>query len=217
MEIPSILEVNQMLKAFLFDLDGTIWDSKAASIEALEEVIAAEKGKRLHKKALEDLITLDTPLEVLRLYGIYRDDFFWKEYRKRYNLVVLFFSDTQSILQEVVDQNRKLGIVTSLKKTVAMDLLTKFNLLSLFSVIITPSETYARKPSPKPILLAINKLRLSEPPEAIYIGDKEIDIIAAKRAGCFSGLAEWGGERKVSVAPNYRLKELKDIVGLCEG
>jgi HAD superfamily hydrolase (TIGR01549 family) len=204
-----------MFKAFLFDLDGTVWNSKIATIEALAEVIAVEKGKRINKKVLQDLITLDTHREVLRLYGIYHDEIFWKEYRKRYDLVVLFFSDTRSILQEIVNRNRKLGVVTSLKKIIAMDLLTKFNLLSQFSVIITPSDTSARKPSSKPILMAINKLGLTET-EAIYIGDKESDIIAAKNAGCYSGLAEWGNSAKLSISPDYRLKRLHDLINLCD-
>jgi len=204
-----------MLKAFLFDLDGTIWNSKAATIEAIRETILAEKGKRINREILGELITRDTPLEVLRLHGVHNDSLFWREYKKRYNLIVLFFDDTRYIFQRMTSQKRKLGIVTSLKKNISQDLLSKFNLSMFFSVMITPSDTTARKPSPKPILLALERLGLTAP-EVIYIGDKEIDMLAAINAGCKSGLAEWGNGVEISVTPDYRLKKLHDVVALCE-
>jgi HAD superfamily hydrolase (TIGR01549 family) len=203
-----------MLKAFLFDLDGTIWNSKAAAIEAIRQTILAEKGKRINRETLEELITRDTPLEVLRLYGVHNNSLFWREYKKRYDLIALFFDDTSHIFQRMIDKKRKLGIVTSLKKNIAQDLVSKFSLSMFFSVMITPSDTRARKPSPKPILLALERLGLTAP-EVVYIGDKEIDILAATNAGCKSGLAEWGNGAEISATPDYRLKKLHDVVALC--
>lgn len=205
-----------MLKAFLFDLDGTLWDSKAAILESLKETITLSKGKSIgEKETAKRLGALDSPFEVLKSYGINRNYLFWKEYKKRYDLVVLFFDNTQAVLQDLANQGKKLGIVTSLKKTIALDLLNKFNLLSRFSVMITPSETSARKPSPKPILKAMCNLNLSKS-EVIYIGDKDTDIVAAKRAGCYSGLANWGNGRKVSETPDYTFQEFKDLISLCD-
>jgi HAD superfamily hydrolase (TIGR01549 family) len=204
----------KMLEAFLFDLDGTIWNSKAAAIEAIRETILAEKGKRINKEILGELITQNTPFEVLRLYDVHNDSLFWREYKKRYSLIVLFFDDTSYIFQTMISKKRKMGIVTSLKKNIAQDLLSKFNLSMFFSVMITPSDTTARKPSPKPILLALERLGLTAP-EVVYIGDKEIDMLAATNAGCKSGLAEWGNGAKISVTPDYRLKKLRDVVALC--
>lgn len=116
----------------------------------------------------------------------------------------------------MISHKRKLGIVTSLKKNIAQDLLAKFDLSMFFSAMITPSDTTARKPSPKPISLAIERLELTAH-EVIYIGDKEIDILAAKNAGCKSGLAKWGNKVKIATVPDYRFKRLHDIIALCEG
>jgi len=204
-----------MLKAFLFDLDGTIWNSKTAAIEAIRQTILAEKQKRIRRETLEELIAQSTPLEVLRLYGVRNDSLFWREYKKRYNLIVLFFDDTNHIFQKMLNHKRELGVVTSLKKNIAQDLLAKFNLSVFFSVVITPSDTTARKPSPKPISLAIERLGLTAP-EVIYIGDKEIDILAARNAGCKSGLAKWGNGVEISVVPDYRFRKLQDVLALCE-
>jgi len=203
-----------MLKAFLFDLDGTLWDSKEAIVEALQQAVAIEKGKKVSKENLVRLVEQGSPFEVLRLYRIYRDSTFWREYRKRYNLVTPYSNDSCSIFQEVLRRNRKLGIATSLKRTIAFELLSKFNLLTFFPVVITPSETRARKPSPRPILIAINRLNVHKR-EAIYIGDQDIDMIAARNAGCYSGLAEWGNRGKISIRPDYKFKELSDIIALC--
>lgn len=205
-----------MLKGFLFDLDGTIWDSKTAAIEAIRQTLLTEKGKRIKREILEELIKQGTPLDVLRLHGVYNYGLFWREYKKRYDLIVLFFDDTRYIFQRMINHKRKLGVVTSLKKNIAQDLLAKFNLSMFFSVMITPSDTTARKPSAKPISLAIERLGLTAP-EVIYIGDKEIDILAARNAGCKSGLAKWGNGVKIATVPDYRFKRLHDVIVLCEG
>jgi phosphoglycolate phosphatase len=202
-----------MIKGLLFDLDGTIWDSRDAFAEALKETVEYQNGQRVSGKTLRDLLSSMTPLEILRLYQINRTDFFWKRYQERYSLIRLFFEDTHFTLQQVKIQ-KKIGVVTSLKKKVALDILAKFGLTSVFSAIVTPSDTPARKPSPKPLLKAMNELDLAEN-EVVYIGDQEIDIIAAKRAGCYSALAKWGNIATVTVKPDYQLGKLSDILALC--
>jgi len=204
-----------MLKAFLFDLDGTIWDSQKATVHALKEVIGNEKSIKPKEKTLTKLVTTKTPLQILNSYGINNHNVFWREYRKNYDLVTTFFADTYSVLKKMLDCRKKLGIVTSLKKTIAMELLDRLELSSLFSVIITPSDTSARKPNPRPVLIAIRRLKVSET-ETIYVGDQEIDIVAAEKAGCYSGLAEWGKCSDISAIPDFRFGKIGDILALCE-
>jgi HAD superfamily hydrolase (TIGR01549 family) len=203
-----------MIKGFLFDLDGTIWDSKDAFAEALTRTIESQKGKRVDRKTLLNLFSSSTPLEILRLYRIDRTDFFWKQYKESYSLIKLFFRNTLFILQQAKRCKKKMGIVTSLKKEIAMDILARFDLTSIFSVIVTPSDTSARKPSPKPLMKAIDQLGLSEN-EVLYIGDQEIDMVAARRAGCHSALAKWGNIERVNTEPEYQLGELADILVFC--
>lgn len=204
-----------MLSTFLFDLDGTIWDSKPLVIRSLKKVISDKKGINLSKQNLLNLINKGSPIQVLNDYGI-NHDIFWKEYTKHYDLVKLFFDDTSKILQESLDCGKKLGVVTSLKVNIALSMLENFGLTGFFSTIVTPSDTSARKPSPKPVLIAVHRLK-SERDKTIYIGDQEIDLLAAKSAGCYSGLAGWSNNTEIKTEPDFRLSKLRDILHLYEG
>lgn len=203
-----------MLTTFLFDLDGTLWDSKPVIIKTLKKVIVEKNNQNFSEKNLLDQLDKSTPIQILNSHGINLDAF-WNEYAKNISLIKLFFADTDSILADALNRKKKLGVVTSLKKTVAMAMLENFGLTNFFSTIVTPSDTTARKPSPKPVLIAIDRLK-SDKKETIYLGDQEIDLIAAKSAGCYSGLALWGNNSKSTIAPDFELLTLRDILHLSE-
>ncbi len=70
----------------------------------------------------------------------------------------------------------------------------KFGLTELFSELVTSRQGFSRKPSPEAILYLMEKYGF-RPEEAVMLGDREIDMRAAKNAGisaCF--FAEPGGE-----------------------
>ena len=72
---------------------------------------------------------------------------------------------------------------------------------SYFGAITGQEDCDEQKPSPKPVLVTLEKLRV-KPPEAIYVGDMEEDIIAGKRARtCTVAIS-----RKGSYHPLWRLK-----------
>jgi pyrophosphatase PpaX len=203
-----------MLKAFLFDLDGTIWDSKKAICMALKQVIFKQKDENPQEKTLIKRLDEESPIQILNSYRLRDYSLFWKEYKTNYNLLNIFFKDTALVLKEMLHRRKKLGVVTSLKKKVATEMLDKFDLSSLFSVVVTPSDTSDRKPSPKPLLIAMDRLRV-DAKETIYIGDQEIDIVAAARAGCYSGLAQWG-KRSVSKSADFTLNKISDVLTISE-
>jgi len=207
-----------IIKAFLFDLDGTIWNSEDVMINVLQEVILKEKGEFVKKSVLaKDLRMNYSPLKVLKNYGVQNYNTYWKIYRNNFEDITLFYDNTHKIFESLLELNKLIGYITSLKKDFSIKLIKKFKLDPYPSVIITPSECKITKPSPKPIILALKKLNVSSE-EAIYIGDQDIDIIAAKRANCISGLALWGGRHeRLRVVPDFEFKSLEDILKLAHG
>ena len=206
-----------IIKAFLFDLDGTIWDSEDVMINVLQEVILKEKGQSVEKRVLvKDLRVNYYPLTVLRNYGIQNYNTYWKIYRDNFENTTLFYDNTHKIFESLLELNKLIGYITSLKKDFSIKLIKKFKLDQFPSVIITPSECRATKPNPKPIILALKKLNVN-PEEAIYIGDQDIDIIAAKRANCISGLALWGSHGRLRMDPDFEFKSLEDVLKLARG
>jgi len=205
------LDSLQDLRAVIFDLDGTIWDSRNAMILALETILEEKRTKIDEMKVKKMISSLESPYTVLRSCGISNTARFWRQYRNNYSKVELFSESTKDVLSSIAESGKKLGVVTTLKGKVASELLQNFGLKSIFSVVISPSQTRARKPSPKPILKAIGQLKAQEK-NTIYIGDNDVDILAAKAAGCLAGLAAWNRSISISEKPDYIFTSFEDLL-----
>lgn len=201
----------RMMKALIFDLDGTLWDSKNAMFLTIKSLLKERRMKIDETKIHEMIETMKSPLTVLKSLGFHEVTAFWKSYRKNYENVNLFSPSTKDILLKIANSGRKIGVVTSLKKSIACELMDYFDLGFLVSVVISPSETRARKPSPIPIIKAINSLETPKN-QTIYIGDSDVDIQAAKTAGCFSGLAAWNRSVSITEKPDYIFPRFDDLL-----
>ncbi len=203
-----------MLKGFLFDLDGTLWDSEKAIVKTIFQA-ASQAGIHAGKGQIAKQFKKATsPIIVLKHYHI-PADVFWKFYKQNYMDVALFFGNTEDIFNTLLERKKTIGFITSLKKEYALSLLEKFNLSSYAKILITPSECRTPKPSPVSIIMALEKLHIRSE-YAIYTGDQDSDIVAAKRAGCKSGLAKWGIRNDAKECPDYSFLHLEEILALSE-
>ena len=86
-------------------------------------------------------------------------------------------------------------------------------LLSKFSLVISEEDVKNKKPSGEGIIKVCEKLGIS-PKEAAYVGDSQVDIQAAKDAGCVSIALLSGMGLKVhleKLKPNYIFENLLKI------
>lgn len=202
-----------MIKGFLFDLDGTIWDSKQIILECLKKTIQHSTNKVVSMGELKkDFDNYGSHTKILKNYGVFSLNQYWSVYKHNYNKINLFFGNTNSILNRLIENNKTVGFVTSLKKEFALMLLEKFNLYKYQKVLVTPSDCRSTKPSTAPLKLALKILSLDNK-EVIYIGDQDSDIIAAKATGCLSGLAKWG-TNPITQKSDYYLEKFDDILKL---
>jgi pyrophosphatase PpaX len=103
------------------------------------------------------------------------------------------FWEVIEVLPRLHDEGRLLGIVTAKRRaTVDLAFARLPELEQNFDVVITSDDTERHKPSPDPILAAVERLGVT-PAEAAYVGDSPFDIRAAKAAGVFAIAVAWGG------------------------
>jgi pyrophosphatase PpaX len=103
------------------------------------------------------------------------------------------FWEVVQVLPRLREQGRRLGIVTAKRSAtvrLAFDRLPELE--ANFDVVITADDTERHKPSPDPILAAVERLGAS-PGEAAYVGDSPFDVRAAKAAGVHAVAVGWGG------------------------
>src|SRR3989344_4715325 len=178
-----------MMKALLFDLDGTLVDTIPTWIEAnirilkefgiqMDQKVFLQEyyQKGLHFKGILEKCGLDLSLG---------DTF----YPKRDDLHIELLGKNVEWIGSAGDVLRKcaekmpLGLMTGSKKSFIDALEPKLKLSRLFKSIVTYDDTGDRmKPDPYGLLLLAEKLNV-DPTSCMYIGDQDVDVKAAKAAG----------------------------------
>jgi len=88
-------------------------------------------------------------------------------------------------------------------------------LLSRFSLVLSGEDVKNKKPSGEGIVLACEKLKI-KPEDSAYIGDSDVDILAAKEAGCKSIVLLTGMRTKnhlENLNPDYIFNDMKEMAG----
>jgi pyrophosphatase PpaX len=171
------------IKAIIFDVDGVLIDSNRIIIDLFKETAKKMKLKvpsdsdivKLMGQSLEDNIKFLWPNCNVKLFA--------KKYREKFGKInIPTFEGTIESIGELKKSGLKLGIVSGKKRFYLEKNLKDagFN-LDLFDVIISAEDSKEHKPSPKPILIACNKIGV-KPTEIVYVGDAKFDYEAAKSA-----------------------------------
>jgi phosphoglycolate phosphatase len=178
-------------KLILFDLDGVLIDSKKNMQIAWESVCHQHN---INTEFEEYFMNIGRPFQdILHILGIDKDQQIieksFKSASLKYLDKVVFYDNVESVLQELVNNKLKIGIVTS--KDLARTKIILSKLSNSFSVIRTPDDTFRGKPSPDHLLQAIS-ISNEDPDNTLYIGDMLVDYQASLRAKIDYAHAKWG-------------------------
>ncbi len=91
-------------------------------------------------------------------------------------------------LQAVRNAGVSTALVTTGRRAVWGPSFTKHALEPLFDVVVSGDEVTQHKPHPEPLLLALQRLGIPDPGQAVMIGDSDKDLGAANAAGMDSVL-----------------------------
>lgn len=173
-----------MIKAIIFDFDGTIYNSMEAIIQTYVEIsgISAERLRRLYNPNWR---------EFERELGIPRISYAkWDKLFRKYSKNALPFSGAKSFLQKIKEKY-KTALVTAGNLSRIKENLRQHDLLDYFDVIITADDVENLKPHPESLELALKELNMKRN-ECVYIGDANVDALSAKNIGMrFIGV-NWG-------------------------
>jgi len=192
-----------MIKAVIFDKDGTIVDSEDFHTRAVQQVLKQDLDLEITTQEIEKYIGLTYPLKIgniLKKRNIKADIVdLCKKVRKKYKQTVeneVELIDGALELFELLSKNNfKLGIVSaSLSEDVEV-LATKTKIRHFFDVLSGRDQVENVKPAPDCYILACKQLGVN-PGETVVIEDSVPGVIAAKDAGC-----------KCIAVPYYKIKD----------
>jgi len=207
-----------MVRAVLFDLDGTLVDTPRYNAFIVQKALVS-LGKSLRCPHDVDLIcyTNERDSIVKSVYNIEPQDFWDRlneldlpEVRRPF---VEVYRDTV-VLKELRSRNYVLGIVTGSPKHIA-DVSVDVLGVNFFGAIVSanPNNGLSRKPSPEGLMVCMYHLGL-QPSQCVYVGNGGEDVEAARNAGMldiFLDRKQYDASKIVATHKISSLFELLDI------
>lgn len=207
-----------MLRAVIFDIDGTITDTNPLFLEAIRQAYREFTGEDKPREFFIFTLGIPSP-ETVRKLGIPKEqaEAFvarWQELIKVGMPKVRLFPGMREVLETLHEAHIPMAIVTAKVRSEMSYQFDRFGLNHLFQVILCAEDAPRPKPYPDPILVACEKLGVP-PEEALFVGDSVYDITAARLAGVPFALASWGAlekERVLAMRPDFVLASPEDLL-----
>jgi len=174
------------VSAILFDLDGVLVDSMDAwylSVNKACKLLGKEQLSKLEFASIwgqgldKDAVLLG--ISKNGVLNIYRKIF--PNYLDKIKLI----SGVKKVLGTLDNNGLKKAIVTNSPRFITDMILKKFDLTRHFQIICCGDEVSQEKPHPEICLYAIKILNVNAN-ETVMVGDTENDIIAGRKAGCYT-------------------------------
>lgn len=201
------------VKVVAFDCDGVLFDtetSNRAYYNALlnhlgRSDLTPEQFSYVHMHTVdESLAYLFSDQESLAQAYAYRKTLDYSEFIKLMEVEPHLIRLLRKIRPPI-----KTAIATNRTDTVN-GLLNEFDLGEFFDLVVSASDVNLPKPHPDPLLKILQHFRV-QPYEAIYVGDSNVDEMAAHSAG-----VRLIAFRNRSLSTAYHIDNLKELEALLE-
>jgi phosphoglycolate phosphatase len=212
------------VRTLIFDLDGTLIDSKQDLIHSVNAMLRESGRRELAEETISGYIGHGAPQLVARALG----DGCTEEERQRALQFFLGYyethkMDTTCAYPGVAETLEKLSsvpmaVLTNKPVRISVRILDAMGLSKYFRAIYGGNSFQTKKPDPFGAMTILRELG-AEPREALLVGDSEVDVQTARNAGTLAAVVNYGfgvHDRKTYPADIY-LERFGDLVTLLDG
>lgn len=188
-----------MLKAVLFDMDGTLLDTAPDFIAVCQAMLNAHGRAPIDDQRIQDVVSGGARAMVAAAFEMDPDtpgfETLRQEFLDRYQdhcAVKTRPYDGIPELLESIERSRLIwGVVTNKPVRFAAPIMQQLGLAERSAVLVCPDHVKNSKPDPEMLLLACSQLGI-DPSQALFIGDDLRDIESGRAAGTKTAAVRYG-------------------------
>jgi phosphoglycolate phosphatase len=214
------------VRALIFDLDGTLIDSKRDLIRSVNAMLEEMGRKGLAEETISGYIGHGAPRLVARALGdSAKEDeikralpFFLGYYEEHKMDTTCAYPGVVEALGELRRKNLPMAVLTNKPVRISVRILGALGLSSYFRAIYGGNSFETKKPDPLGANTILSEFRAA-PQHAMLIGDSEVDVQTARNAGTIAAAVNYGfgvHDRTTYPADIY-LDTITDLVRLVDG
>ena len=204
-------------RLILFDLDGTLCDTDEMIVQTMHAIYKDYTPTKIRTR--EELYYFSGPpiRETLKNeFPNYNPDEMYEVFKRVskdfYAPCVKAYKDEEKVLKALKDKGYLLGVVTNKGLPLTIYSLEICHIKEYFDVIISADDVAIPKPDPTGVFKAMEKVKIQNKEDVLYIGDNDIDYVTASNAGVDALLVAWGPrEIKCLDKAKYVIKSYNDI------
>jgi pyrophosphatase PpaX len=185
-----------LLRAALFDFDGTLVDTTDLIYQSMRYAAGEVLGREISREVLMANVGQPLPRQMELLSAEHAEallDSYRLHNEENHDALIKEFPGVEDSLARLCSAGVRVAVVTSKRRfSVDMALKTFPGLGEVVDQWVMMEDTTEHKPRPEPLLKGLELLGKIPKEEAAYVGDSPFDVAAAKAAGVRSVAVSWG-------------------------
>jgi phosphoglycolate phosphatase len=212
------------VRALIFDLDGTLIDSKRDLIQSVNAMLVEVGREKLPEETISGYIGHGAPVLVGRALGGNASEaecakalqFFLHHYEEHKLDNTCAYPEVPETLAELAQWRVPMAVLTNKPVRISVRILEAMGLANYFRAIYGGNSFETKKPDPLGANAILSELSIA-PREAMVVGDSEVDIQTARNAGTLAAAVNYGfgvHDRELHPADIYidRFSELTSLI-----
>ncbi|MBI4268631.1 HAD-IA family hydrolase [Candidatus Uhrbacteria bacterium] len=207
------------ITTILFDIDGTILDTREFILAATEHALAAFGYAIPERSVIQKSVGKPFPEFYFSLTGTHEHtDALMEAHRAfqaaHYHLSVIFPNALETVTM-LKERGYAMAAVTTRSRRTSLQTLKNAGIFDFFDVVISGEDAKELKPHPAPLFAALKNLQ-AVPEAAVMVGDSHFDIEAGKNAGTKTIRATYGfhADNLFEPEPDFFIDDIKDLLEL---
>jgi len=213
-----------MIKAILFDFDGTLADTAPGIVKTMEQTFLRMGIKMPSEEEMKATIGLPL-LTALQMLGNLNDEdavVATNTYRELFPTFevgyVSIFPKVKETLEQLHTQGIRMAIVTS-RESMSLDMICEHHgIRTFFETRVTQSDHLTPKPAPDMVLTLLERMELTKE-DVLVVGDTTFDIEMGNSAGCRTVAVTYGNhsrQKLSSVHPTVMIDGFDELLKLVD-